>query len=81
MAEPGKRRTEDDAEDVIAGNLEDKVLVDNHVKLAHEDLVPETQKDLDTNEEIGNLRDGKDIEGGKTARDLYDERAEAAESE
>jgi hypothetical protein len=67
--------------DPIENNLEDKVLVDSPGKLAHEDQVPETQEQLDAAEEADNLRDGSDVEGGKTARELHDERAEAAEDD
>ena len=79
MADEKDYRDENDASDPIENNLDDKVLVDSPGKLAHEDQVPETQADLDANDEADNLRDGSDIEGGKTARELHDERQDEAE--
>lgn len=73
-----ERRDENTASDPIENNLDDKVLVDSPGKLAHEDQVPESQADLDANDEADNLRDGTDLEGGKTARELHDERQEEA---
>lgn len=64
----------EETRDPIENNLDDKVLVDNPAKPAHEDQVPATQKELDAAEEAGNLRDGKDVEAGKTQRELQDER-------
>jgi len=70
-------RDESTARDPLEGNElaeADQVLVDSPGKLAHEDQVPSTLKEQDEAE----TRDGGDIEGGKTARELYDERVDAA---
>jgi len=58
--------------------LEDLVRVDGPSKLSHEDTVPETQREID-NAEDGAFREGRDIDSGKTARELHDERQEASE--
>jgi len=82
MADEKDYRDEDTASDPNENNLDDQVLIDSPGKLAHEDQVPESQADLDANDEIDNLREGTDIEGGKTARELHDEReAEAQDDE
>lgn len=71
-------RDENTAPDPIdnPGQLPDLVRVDGPSKLTHEDTVPETQREVDSDAEF---RDGRDIEAGKTARQLRDEREEAAE--
>lgn len=63
--------------DPIENNLADEVLVDNPAKVAHEDQVPETQRQLEENE----TRDGRDFEGQPSARELRDQRAEEAEND
>jgi len=70
-------RDENTATDPLEGNQladEDQVFVDGPSKLAHEDTVPETVRQSEENE----TRDGSDIEGGKTARELHDERVDEA---
>lgn len=62
-------------------NLDDQVLIDSPGKLVHEDQVPATQQELDAEAENDNLREGSDIDGGKTARELLNEREEAAEDD
>jgi hypothetical protein len=56
----------------------DAVLVDGPAKLAHEDM-PATQAQVD--DENVETRDGYDLEAGKSARQLHDERAEHATSD
>lgn len=59
--------------------LDDVVRVDGPSKLTHEDTVPESQREIDN--DAVELREGRDIEAGKTARQLRDEREEAANDE
>lgn len=61
------------------GQLPDLVRVDGPSKLTHEDTVPETQREVDN--DAVELREGRDLESGKTARQLRDEREEAAKED
>lgn len=70
-------RDENTATDPLEGNElaeADQVLVDSPGKLSHEDQVPATLKEQEASE----TRDGADFEAGKTARQLHDERVDAA---
>lgn len=71
-------RTEDTATDPNEFNVDDQVLIDGPNKISHEDL-PATQAQID--DENVETRDGTDFEAGKTARQLLDERREAAEND
>lgn len=59
--------------------LPDLVRVDGPSKLTHEDTAVETQREVD--DDRVETREGKDIEAGKTARQLRDEREEQAEED
>lgn len=58
--------------------LPDLVRVDGPSKLTHEDTAVESQREVDN--DAVETRDGRDLEASKTARQLRDEREEAAES-
>jgi hypothetical protein len=55
-----------------ANDLPDEVLVDGPTKLAHEDTVPETEKEAEENE----TRAGGDFEGAPSAAELREDREE-----